>query len=115
MPKLRCSCGHIINLSEIPNPNGFHVFSEARFDEIIGAAAKSLELGLSEDVMWEAFRKLFVPLQGSTALHMYQCGSCGRLAVLAHPSDDNVARWYRPDEVGGNTPFLSSLERSEPV
>jgi hypothetical protein len=112
MPKLKCICGHSINLSEIPNRNGFHLWSESRFDEIIDNASRSVQAASSEDAAWTTLRRLFLPPIGTPSPHVYQCVSCGRLAVLRHASDLEVAQWYRPENLDSHPALLASLEKS---
>ena len=42
MPKLRCRCGNLINLSALPNPAGFSCFPEARLEDVVDGLASTL-------------------------------------------------------------------------
>lgn len=44
MPKIRCVCDYVISLSEIPNPNQYHMISDISFERYFDIAIKAEEL-----------------------------------------------------------------------
>lgn len=82
MPKLACHCGHILDLTPIPNHVEYAFFNVDRWDEciaLLAAAAQSdgdLPLG----------DRLSDALAGFVD-HFYRCPTCGRLIVFWDGAD----------------------------
>lgn len=94
MPKLTCLCGEIIDLSRIPNPNGFKIWNEAQYERFLEDV---VELFLNErDNPAQFSKNLFsLPfLKGNVPFQSYECSHCGRLAVFKRASSDTPDIWY---------------------
>lgn len=108
MPKLKCLCGESINLSSIPNPQGFkliwELLREKLIEDLIAAHNQAASNKDFEDKVYNLLypRKLEFP-------QVYECPSCGRLAVFARSSDAKPAFWYQPEKVEKEADSLRSL------
>ena len=108
MPSLSCRCGNRINLSEIPNKNGYRLLAETLQEELIEAIVR-LHMADSgpADFEWGVNGVLGRRMVGP---QIYQCTSCGRLAVFRSPGDLTVRQWYKPEESAADSAtLLSSL------
>jgi hypothetical protein len=109
MPSIRCPCGTAIDLSLIPNPQGFDPLwephKEGLFDQLMSAHQKAQ----SDAEFEKAVSKI---LNSPKRPHPYivECPHCGRLGLFAHPSDSSVVNWYVVDAKGDSRgPSLRSL------
>ncbi len=102
MPNLKCLCGHTINPSPLPNPNGLVIISEARLDALITTLAPALAAPGTdiEATLHDRF-------PGRDASQGYECQACGRVAVFKRASDDVPVLWLRPEDP--EAPRLASL------
>jgi hypothetical protein len=103
MPSILCPCGSIIDLAKMPHPDGFSLLAETRLEEL----ADSVEALHKEAIAVSAFMKglyLLLSPVSPPSPHIYQCQTCGRLAVFKHPSESAVSQWYLP-ESGGEKPL----------
>jgi hypothetical protein len=108
MPKLLCPCGGVLNLSAIPDPNGFSLRSESDLDEIITRIVRLHERPEEGTDFQIAVIDTITPLK-SPAPHVFQCTSCGRLAICPHPSMRESPIWFSPDNRDGPPPLLAAL------
>ena len=118
MPSILCLCGSKIDLSEVPNPNGYHLLSEASLEDLIDSAESLYMRAETEPEVRRGLSRLLMPLSGPSP-HIYQCQNCGRLAVLRHPSNDFVLQWYSPEDDGKNheslrAAFNQDIESNQP-
>ena len=102
MPKLTCPCGHAINLSPLPNPNGLVFFAEARLERLTNTLVSSLAKEGAD-----AETTLFEHLPGRDSPQAYECEQCGRIAVFRRGGDVAPATWLRPDSA--DAPRLTVL------
>lgn len=94
MPNLTCPCGERIDLSRIPNPNGYNIWNEARYEQFLEDV---VELFLNERDNPSQFSKNLFNLsflKGNVPLQGYECTRCGRLAVFKRASSDTPDIWY---------------------
>ncbi|QQT26617.1 MULTISPECIES: hypothetical protein [Sphingobacterium] len=76
MPKIRCVCDYIINLSEIPSPNQYLIISDVEMDTYVGQV----------DV-----EQLYMAMK-----IVARCSNCGRLHVFYDGFDEDPVI-YRVD------------------
>lgn len=97
MPKLRCPCGHIHDLSLIPDA-GWITVLDARYEELLATEAERDRLH-AEAAPTEAFAPAdsrLVDLLG----HMYECPSCARI-MWRRPGEEEF-RVYSCEPSGAN-------------
>src|SRR5579872_6130662 len=96
MPSLRCPCGHTIDLSLIPNPQGFDLLWEPQKEAMVGLFIEAHRRAGSDTEFEKLVSKI---LNSPQRPHPYviECPHCGRLALFAHPSDPDVVNWYALD------------------
>jgi len=70
MPKIKCPCGNIINLGEIPNKNEWLFMSDLDFDKT-GPTINS-------DELYNKFKRF------------YKCSECERLLVFWNDNPDEI-------------------------
>lgn len=94
MPKYRCPCGHIINLSLIPRPDVYLFIGEVRLDSLwdrLDAALRedleALQRGESPPILGEAVAETFSKF--------LRCPQCGRLIFFW--GDDGREQVYVPE------------------
>ena len=101
MPTLTCLCGTAINLTEIPCPHGFKLFSEDVLEELIENLKHVYDKSETKEAFEKgAFKTLHVETRGIAQI--YECPNCGRLAVFRRASDGVPALWYRLEEERSN-------------
>jgi hypothetical protein len=94
MPRLRCPDGHPINLSSIPNPNGYILIRERGIETIVDELTDACEKRAAERTFVEnAFASL--SSRNPDIMQVYECPTCGRLAVFDVASDDVPLAWYQ--------------------
>ena len=114
MPSIPCLCGSIIDLSEVPHPDGFLLLAETGLEELVDSAETLHKEATSVPTFRRGLSRLLSPLSPPSP-HVYQCQTCGRLAILRHPSDSVVSQWYLPEHGDGRPPSrLRSLLDKEP-
>jgi hypothetical protein len=96
MPRYTCICGHSISLSPLPNPNGYYLFSETTLFALTVKIGSLHEEGEPTKVFEKHLNDL-VFLTTPKPLDVNECTECGRLALLAYPSDSRDTIWYRPE------------------
>lgn len=107
MPKLKCLCGEVINLSPIPNPNGFMIIGEVRIESLIDRLLEShIHAKSPQDFERRAYDLMLI--EEPEFPHMYECSGCGELAILKTASDRHTQFWYQQMEwEGGDRNFKS--------
>lgn len=108
MPKIRCLCDEIINLSPIPNPQGFNLIWEPLREKLIEDLIAAYQQARSKQEFEDQAYKLLYPKKPEFP-QVYECPNCGRLAVFAHTSDASPAFWFHREETGGEADSLRSL------
>jgi hypothetical protein len=70
----------------------------------------------SADDFRHRVNEILMPAGGVAAPHIYQCPSCGRLAIFARACDNDVVQWYAPDthEEAGPPSRLASVYDTPP-
>ncbi|HBE58618.1 MAG TPA: hypothetical protein DEG17_26620 [Cyanobacteria bacterium UBA11149] len=113
MPKLTCLCGENINLSPIPNPQGFKLvwepLREKLIEEIINAYSKAQSESEFEDFLY----KLLYPSQREFP-QVYECPNCYRLAVFASAADTKPRFWYQQELAREKTDSICSILEISP-
>jgi hypothetical protein len=107
MPKLKCVCGGIVNLSAIPNEQGFSLFWEPEMETVVENICNARDTRTRNEFKRKVYNHLL--LTRPSPVHIYECPHCGRLAVFARASDDDVAIWYTPEVIDQAKP--TSLRR----
>jgi hypothetical protein len=99
VPKLRCRCGYVHDLSPIPD-DGFRVIRDCDYESLVetelesaridpgSPGARAREVALSNEIL-------------SRYTHLYECPTCGRLA------------WFKTD--GTEAVFYSREDPSHQV
>jgi hypothetical protein len=77
MPKIKCICGNVIGLSEIPSPNQLLIISDEDFDGIYSEC-------INPDKLYEKFNIVA------------KCKVCGRLHVF-WDGFDKAPTIYKPE------------------
>jgi hypothetical protein len=98
MPKLTCFCGENIDLSRIPNAQGFKILWEPRIEILIDAIV-TLHRQCKSDEEFER-NVYYLIVNKPDILQAYECPKCGQLAVFARASDTDPALWLRRERVG---------------
>ena len=93
MPKLRCMCGNVIDLSSVPVKEEYHYLSASEWDHAVRAILKAMVSirGGSDETLRERISDTLAALGGE----MYRCPTCERIIVFW--PGDNVPTFYRPD------------------
>lgn len=105
MPSFPCVCGSVIDLAEVPHPDGFHLLTESGLEGVVDSAETLHKEAMSGSAFRRGMSRLLSPLL-SPSPHIYQCQTCGRLAVFRHPSDSKVSQWYLPEHLNSSRPSL---------
>lgn len=77
MPKIKCTCGNVIGLSEIPSPNQLLIISDEDFDEVYSDS-------INPDNLYEKFKIVVT------------CKVCGRLHIF-WDGFDKTPIIYKPE------------------
>lgn len=77
MPKVRCSCGNIMGLGQIPSPNQLLIMSDKDYDEISYGS-------IDPEVLYDKFNIVA------------KCDICGRLLIFWDGFDKDPAI-YKPE------------------
>jgi len=111
MPKLTCACGEVINLSPVPNPQGFNVFSEAVHEKIIDSLVAAHQEAQSQADFEQRAMEILTHVGTPGIMQMYECPHCGRLAVFGRAWDSTVALWFQLERAvdPGKAHSLSTL------
>ncbi len=108
MPKITCLCGENINLSPIPNPQGFKLIWEPMIEKfVLELVAAHRQAASAQEFEKQAY-KLF-HLRKPEFPQVYECPNCGRLIVFARASDAKPAFWFQGERVDGEADSLRSL------
>jgi hypothetical protein len=103
---ITCPCGETINLSTVPNPQGFKVIVEPLLDELITALVKAFDATSTardfEMMVYKTFRTPGIA-------QAYECPKCGRLALLGRASERIPALWFRREKQRDEGLTLTSL------
>jgi hypothetical protein len=108
MPKLTCLCGKNINLSPIPNPNGFKLVWEPLREKLIEDVLNAYSSAKSDREFEDLLYKLLYP-KNPEFPQVYECQSCHRLAVFTSAADTKPAFWYQQEFNGEKTDSICSL------
>lgn len=108
MPKIRCLCGETINLSQIPNEQGFKLIWEPMIEEFVDELISAHKQARSDQEFEEQVYNLFL-LRKPEFPQVYECPKCGRLAVFACASDTNPRFWFQRERTDGEADSLRSL------
>ena len=108
MPRLQCLCGEEINLSPIPNLQGFAIYWEPWVDMLIDRLLSTYEKGRSLTDIEKSVNELLIKRKPNPCI--YECASCGHLALFANASDSEVRMWYAPqNDAKQKTPLIQEL------
>ena len=83
MPKLLCKCGNLIDMSEIPAPDGYLLLSEQDWDQ---ARAQATDLDGYDVELSRGWQET------------YLCPVCSRLIVFWSTNPLGVPTYYRREE-----------------
>jgi len=108
MPKIRCLCGELINLSAIPNKQGFKLIWEPLREKLIEDLIAAYQQSKSDKEFEDQIYNLLYPRKPEFP-QIYECPNCGRLIVFASASDAEPAFWYQRERVEGEANSLRSL------
>ncbi|MEQ8382143.1 MAG: hypothetical protein RH949_07210 [Coleofasciculus sp. A1-SPW-01] len=108
MPKLTCLCGENINLSPIPNPQGFKLVWEPLREKLIEELITAYSSAKSEQEFEDLIYKLLYP-RNPEFPQIYECSNCQRIAVFARAADSQPTVWYEPKFKGGTINSIRSL------
>lgn len=108
MPKIRCLYGELINLSIIPNTQGFKLVWEPTIEEFVEELIVAHKQATSDQDFEKQAYKLFHSRKPEFP-QVYECSNCGQLVVFACASDAKPAFWYQRERVGGEANSLRSL------
>jgi predicted RNA-binding Zn-ribbon protein involved in translation (DUF1610 family) len=81
MPKLRCLCNYIFDLSAIPCEHEYYLVSENQLDELDGKPMSTNEA--------------IAELQRDSQT-IYLCPECGRFAMIR---DDDAVKFYKMEQI----------------
>src|SRR5450759_610511 len=101
MPKLLCQCGENIDLSPIPNQQGFKLIWEPLIEPFIDDLVQEHQQITSKEEFEKQAYKLFYERQPAFP-QVYECPFCGRLLIFAHASDETPALWFQREEMREN-------------
>ncbi len=93
MPKLTCLCDESINLSPIPNSQGFKLIRESMLEKLI----EDLVVARKETISDQAFERKVYNLFYEFP-QVYECLKCGRLAIFAHAPDMKPTFWFKCEQ-----------------
>lgn len=108
MPRIRCLCDEVINLSVIPNPQGFKLVWEPTIEEFMNELGAAYQQVSSKDEFLDQAYTLFYQRKPQFP-QIYECSNCKRLVVFARASDAKPAFWYQQEKVEGEANSLRSL------
>ncbi|MEH1778040.1 MAG: hypothetical protein V7K67_00410 [Nostoc sp.] len=108
MPKIRCLCDEVINLSVIPNKQEFKLIWEPLIETLIDSLVNAHRQAKSDEEFEEEAYKLFY-LKKPKFTKVYECHNCGRLIVFGSASDPEPAFWFQRESVEGEADSLCSL------
>lgn len=108
MPKIRCLCDEVINLSVIPNRQGFKLIWEPRIEKLIDSLVNAHRQAASDEEFEKQAYNLFY-LKKPKFPQVYECPNCGRLILFASASDAKPVFWFQRERVEGEADSLRSL------
>lgn len=94
MPKITCICGEIINLSQIPNQQGFKIISEQALETL---ADNLVDAHKNSTAPIEFEKQLYKNLdtKNSGIAQAYECPNCERLIIFGNASDSQPELWFQ--------------------
>lgn len=108
MPRIRCLCNEVINLSTIPNRQEFNLIWEPRVEKLIDSLTDAHRQAASDEEFEKQAYNLFY-LTKPKFPEFCECPHCGRLIVFARSSNAKPAFWYQREQVSGEADSLRSL------
>ncbi|AFY41155.1 hypothetical protein [Nostoc sp. PCC 7107] len=108
MPKIRCLCDEVINLSVIPNRQEFKLIWEPKIEQIIDSLVNAHQQAASNEDFEKQAYDLFY-LKKPKFPQVYECPNCKRLIVFASAADKVPAFWYQQELANTETDSLRSL------
>jgi hypothetical protein len=113
MPILNCLCDRSINLSIIPNPQGYKLISEPLLETIIETLVAARDNANFDLEGFETLAYDLFHLKRPSIPQVYECLHCGRIALLVHPSESDASIWFqREKKPRENLESIVSLSRS---
>ncbi|MCC5637288.1 hypothetical protein LC593_15745 [Nostoc sp. CHAB 5844] len=110
MPKISCLCGELINLSPIPNRQGFKLVWEPLIEKLAENLVAAHQQAESDEKFERQVYKLLIPTRPKPEFpQVYECPHCKRLAVLARASDREITFWYQQERANTDIDSLRSL------
>lgn len=110
MPKIRCLCGEMINLSSIPNPQGFNLIWEPLIEKLAENLVNAHQQAQSDEEFERQVYKLLIPIRPKPEFpQVYECFNCKRLVVFDRASDNIPAFWYQQEQANIEADSLHSL------
>lgn len=103
---LKCRCGELINIGEIPCDVGMYIYSEDRVGDIENEIKKAFNEGNTS-----VFEFLFTVTRSKKGnVQGYECPNCGRWLIQRTGSDADVLLWLKPEAVDGEaTPRIAPI------
>lgn len=98
MPRLTCPDGHQINLSSIPDPNGYVLIREDAIEVIVDRLSDACESATAAAPFPRHAYAALSP-RNPDILQVYECPTCGRLAIFERASDDVPVAWYQRESL----------------
>lgn len=113
MPKLSCICGANINLSQVPNQQGFKVIAEPILEDFLESVSTAASTSPSKNELEkQIYRGFYLNTPG--ILQVYECNVCGRIAIFGKASQDVPDFWYKQESRSSEkTASLAALAQKQ--
>jgi hypothetical protein len=98
MPKFKCLCGENINLSPIPNPQGFNLIWEPLIEILVNDLVIAYKKSSSEQGFENQVYEL-IHLKTPRFPQVYECCNCKRLTIFKNASDSEPIFWYERESI----------------
>lgn len=115
MPKLRCLCGEIINLSTIPCEQEFGLLPDTLLEPLVDKIVQAHKAVDQKDFELTVYL-LLTHLHSPGIMQAVECPACYRLAVFARASDNLPLFWFQrektnfPDKAGSLSEIAEQLQ-----
>ncbi|BAY14453.1 hypothetical protein NIES21_02100 [Anabaenopsis circularis NIES-21] len=110
MPKIKCLCGELINLSPIPNRQSFHLIWEPLIEKLADNLVTAHQQAQSDEDFEQQVYELLLSIKPKPKFQeAYECFNCKRLVIFARASDNVPAFWYQQERANTDVDSLRSL------
>jgi hypothetical protein len=92
MPKMKCDCGNVLDLSTIPNPVTYYYYPDERVSELVDATLAALQPVAPNDE--EGRRLACVDARNQVEEPFYECPVCDRLLFFVEEDSRLLRRSY---------------------